>query len=202
MALEEGQTEVRWPAQGIKIKGQVLVWPALGHAGHQVNNLLTGNPDHQTPARQWRQSPDPRVSRFPLHPTSLWNTHTHTHTILGVTDDAWRLLMSKHKDKAVTFMFPVHETFVVIHLNMHLFYITSLVVETYWEVTLIFTRTNTQELGGWTLLATNSLLSHFTPLLSHPSLLRPQNQSPGPLWKLGQAWGGGVFGFCNEWSEL
>lgn len=77
VVLEEQQTEASCPAQGIISRGRVLVSTPVAHTGHQVNNLLTGNPPCQTPARLWRQTPDPSVSTFRLHPTT---PHTHTHT--------------------------------------------------------------------------------------------------------------------------
>lgn len=64
----EGQTEARWPAQGDHCQGSGAGLTPLGHTWHQVNNLLTGNPACQTPARHWRQTADPRVSSY---------THTH-----------------------------------------------------------------------------------------------------------------------------
>lgn len=76
--LSAAGTNQRPPTCRIISRGQVLVPPTPAHKGHQVNNLLTGNPLCQTPARQWRPTPDPRVSRFPLHPTTSPLTHKHT----------------------------------------------------------------------------------------------------------------------------
>lgn len=118
--LEEQQTEASCPAQGIISRGRVLVSTPVAHTGHQINNLLTGNPPCQTPARLWRQTPDPSVSRFRLHPTS---PHTHTYTyhlscncmqLAKLFFFLLKMLLKSHKK---SFVFFFHLAFVSSHIN-------------------------------------------------------------------------------------